>query len=238
MTDMDSSPETIEMTNTDQSDKGSTLNNAMSEDNTKTIAHQGSNTGTPVNTDSNNPESITNNTDVPEIKVIDAESQPNSRKVSFLTQDGSQGQFHHDGGHMAYLPVYVPYTPPGSRKSSTNSGGFVPDLARPPSRKTSMEAFYYPHPASRTSQHHGKISVFSLGNQLDLQHGKVSVISMGNSSDAGTLQADTLESLPCVDHYRDMVNVFDMRQRPTLYQLREDEKVTYLTIFKQLFMPV
>lgn len=153
------------------------------------------------------------------LKLLDVRSeggQPGSRKVSFHSDVGSQpnsrkvSQTVGDGGYiqpLQYLhPVYsgIPLAP-NYRRISAQPFGYYSEV--PPSRKTSAEVFYYPQ-----VQHMPKYS----------QHGKVSVFSIGNSSDTGTIGGDPTETIPDLQHYR--VSVFD-NQRPTLYQLREDEQV-------------
>ncbi|KAL4227262.1 hypothetical protein ACF0H5_012708 [Mactra antiquata] len=141
-------------------------------------------------------------------------SLPNSRKVSFHSDVGSQSnsrKVSHNiehGGHyppLQYLhPAYsgIPFAPANFRRISSQPFGYVYEA--PPSRKSSMEAFHYTPYMGRPSQ-----------------HGKVSVFSIGDVSDSGTIGGDATESLPQLEHYR--VSVFD-NQRPTLYQLRDDEK--------------
>ncbi|XP_060571588.1 solute carrier family 12 member 3-like [Ruditapes philippinarum] len=131
---------------------------------------------------------------------VGSHSQPNSRKVS---QNVDAGGFIQQGQYLHPLYTGIPLAPNYRRISSQpfsyHGGEF------PPSRKTSAEVFYYPQ-----AQYLPRPS----------QHGKVSVFSIGNSSDTGTIGADAEERIPQLDHYR--VSVFD-NQRPTLYQLREDE---------------
>lgn len=152
--------------------------------------------------------------DVKHLAKLDtrSEGQPGSRKVSFHSDKGSQCNSRKvspnaDGGvympHMQYLhPAYsgIPIAPNCGR-ISTQPCGYTP----PHSRKSSGEVFYIPQHIPRYS-HHGKVSVFSIGN----------------ASDTGTICGDTTESVPHLDHYR--VSVFD-NQRPTLYQLRDDDQV-------------
>jgi hypothetical protein len=140
---------------------------------------------------------------------------PGSRKVSFHSDVGSQPnsrKVSHSadvGGHVPHVqhlhPVYsgIPLAPNFRKLSSQPFGYFYES---PPSRKSSMEAFYLPHAMPRHSTQHGKISVISLGNQ----------------SDTGTIEGEEIEAVPQLNHYR--ISVFD-NQRPTLYQLREDEQV-------------
>ncbi|XP_053405813.1 solute carrier family 12 member 1-like isoform X2 [Mercenaria mercenaria] len=130
---------------------------------------------------------------------VGSHSQPNSRKVSQNTDAGGFVQ------PMQYLhPVYsgIPLAPNYRRISSQP---FAYYAEHPPSRKSSAEVFYYP-----PAQHLPRPS----------QHGKVSVFSIGNASDTGTIGGDFAESVPQLEHYR--ISVFD-NQRPTLYQLREDD---------------
>ena len=139
-------------------------------------------------------------------KISDTQSsdgQPKSRKVSFL--ENSQGLGH----PQFYLPdnaqhgfLYIP-SPAHSRKVSAESF-----YGQHPSRKTSLNAFYYP----------------GYGGLPGLPHHKISVFSM-QSVDSDRTFTDTHEVLPHEDHYRDLMNVFDLPRRPTLFELREEEKV-------------
>ena len=133
------------------------------------------------------------------------DSQPKSRKVSFLGDGQRNAQF--------YLPtdlqpgyLYVP-SPAHSRKVSMDSF-----YGQQPSRKSSLNAFYYPGPAGIPGLPHHKISVFSM-----------------QSVDSDRTFTDTHEVLPHEDHYRDLSNVFDLTRRPTLFELREAEKVKVLS---------
>ena len=133
--------------------------------------------------------------------ALSSDSQPKSRKVSFLGDGQRTPQF--------YLPndlqpgyLYVP-SPAHSRKVSMDSF-----YGQQPSRKTSLNAFYYPGPAATHGLPHHKISVFSM-----------------QSVDSDRTYTDTHEVLPHEDHYRDLSNVFDLTRRPTLFELREAEKV-------------
>lgn len=133
----------------------------------------------------------------------DVGSQPNSRKVSAHNEDGVRQEAH------MYMPPFlhpaysgIPFAPNFRKISAMYGGGG--------SRKTSMEAFYCPQPMMpRYSQAHGKVSVFSIGN----------------ASDTGTIEGDAAESIPQLGHYR--FSVFD-NQRPTLYELRQEEEVCCL----------
>lgn len=141
-------------------------------------------------------------------------SQPGSRKVSFHSDVGSQPSsrkvssqdgIRHDSAFMPPMqflhPAYagIPFAP-NFRKVSSMYGGS--------SRKTSMDAFYCPQPMMPRYSQHGKVSVFSIGN----------------ASDTGYIEGDTEESIPQLGHYR--ISVFD-NQRPTLFELRQEEQVGY-----------
>ncbi|XP_060571592.1 solute carrier family 12 member 3-like [Ruditapes philippinarum] len=139
-----------------------------------------------------------------------------SRRVSFYSDIGMQRQpysrqgsqnieaagFIQQGPYLHPLYAGIPLAPNYRRISLLP---FSCNGELPTSRKTSADAFYYPqaHYLPRPSQ-----------------HGRVSVFSIGNSSDTGTIGSDGEERIPHLDHYR--ASVFD-NQRPTLYQLREDE---------------
>ena len=133
-----------------------------------------------------------------------SDSQPKSRKVSFLGDGQANGQ------PQFYLPeniqpgyLVVPSAPNSRRVSSESFYG------QHPSRKSSLNPFYYPVPGHNV---HG------------VPHHKISVFSM-QSHDSERTFTDTHEVLPHEDHYRDLFNTFDLPRRPTLFELREEEKV-------------
>ena len=138
---------------------------------------------------------------------VGSHSQPSSRKVS---QNVDTGGFFQQGPFLHPIYTGIPLAPNYRRISAQPVSCFG---EFPPSRKTSAEVFYYPQA--------------QLMPPRPSQHGKVSVFSLGNASDTGMIAADAEESFPQLDHYR--VSVFD-NQRPTLYQLREDELVSNLII--------
>ncbi|XP_033750069.1 solute carrier family 12 member 3-like [Pecten maximus] len=138
-------------------------------------------------------------------------SQVKERKVSGkepsltgLSEDGSDRAGPDDTGRVRKVSIMVGpegapirhYIP--ARKISSSEHHFLTPYSRgtPPCRKSSMDAFFVQ------------------------QHQRMSVVSVMSSNQ------DTFEALPHVDHYRDLFSVFpndDVRQRPTLDELRDEE---------------
>jgi hypothetical protein len=89
----------------------------------------------------------------------------------------------------------------------------------PRSRKSSMEAFYYTPHMSRKN----KMSV-------------VSIMSHASTTSDRTLGGDTLETLPHADHYMEMHSTdgpaaSDIRHRPSIFELRQDSRVSVFACF-------
>ena len=137
-----------------------------------------------------------------------SDSQPKSRKVSFMGEGQASGQ------PQFYLPepgyLFVPSAAHG-RKISSDSF-----YSQQTSRKSSLNAFYYPSPGH---------NIYGLPNH------KISVFSM-QSYDSDRTFRDTHEALPHEDHYKDIFNTFDLTRRPTLYELRQEEKVRTITCIR------
>lgn len=157
---------------------------------------------------------------------VGSHSLPNSRKNSTHCNGFPQTG---DGvsiapGHKLY-PVYsgiavAPQTHGNVRKLSAYQRPFNVDAPR--SRRFSMEPFYLsPHKVA------GEISHACMHEMHGRMHPRASVFSLDNYSDGGFSGGDEGERLPSHHHYR--YSIFD-NQRPTLFQLREEAKVT-VTVF-------
>ncbi|OWF56733.1 solute carrier family 12 member 3-like [Mizuhopecten yessoensis] len=161
-------------------------------------------------------------TAVPEIRIehekseTNLESDPNKFQVSHvkerkisgkepsLTGISEDGSVPEETGRIRKVSIMVGpegepirhYIP--ARKISSSEHHFLTPYGRAaaPGRKSSMDAFFVQ------------------------QHQRMSVVSVMSSNQ------DTFEALPHVDHYRDLFSVFpndDVRQRPTLDELRDEE---------------
>lgn len=132
-----------------------------------------------------------------------------SRKVSFHSDVGSHPNSrrvsaHAEDGVRHDGSVYM--QPMQYLHPAYGGIPFAPNFRKISSRKTSMEAFYCPQQMMPRYSQHGKVSVFSIGN----------------ASDTGYIEGEETESIPQLGHYR--ISVFD-NQRPTLYQLRQEDEV-------------
>ncbi|KAL3866007.1 hypothetical protein ACJMK2_043348 [Sinanodonta woodiana] len=120
------------------------------------------------------------------------------KKVSFIDQ------FHPDQP-ISVQPRFIIPGSAASRKISTGSFGYY---LNPGSHSISSSETMYLAPPYKSH----KISVFSLTSEASIP-------------ESDRTFSDTIEALPHADHYRDLAGIIieDIRQRPTLYQLREKE---------------
>lgn len=131
--------------------------------------------------------------------------QDRSRKVSIFSNQLTQQQ-HRKLSCDPFLLVnqrkYSDILAPGRKFSGVN----IPPPLVLPSRKVSIEPLNLPGVAK-------KYSVISIGSDFDSQ--------------------ETFETLPHADHYRrDLYEVVgELRQRPTLDELRDDERVSNIVRF-------
>ncbi|KAK3600458.1 hypothetical protein CHS0354_013014, partial [Potamilus streckersoni] len=132
-----------------------------------------------------------------EVEESDRPIEHRIKKVSFMDD------FHPDQP-IHVQPRFIIQSSAAPRKISTGPYGYY---FNPGGGTSSLDAVYLAPP----SRGH-KISVFSLTSE-------------GSIPESERTFSDMIEALPHVDHYRDLAGIIveDIRQRPTLYQLREKE---------------
>ncbi|KAK3600460.1 hypothetical protein CHS0354_013016 [Potamilus streckersoni] len=136
-------------------------------------------------------------TEESELEQSNRPTEHQVKKVSF------KDEFHPDQ-RLPMQPCFIVQDSSTARKISTGSYGYY---FNPGGGTSSLDAVYLVPP----SRGH-KVSVFSLTSE-------------GSIPESERTFNDTIEALPHVDHYRDLAGIIveDIRQRPTLYQLREKE---------------
>ncbi|KAL3866005.1 hypothetical protein ACJMK2_043346 [Sinanodonta woodiana] len=132
-----------------------------------------------------------------------SEALQDNRLIEYISKKVPFNESHPDQPILVQ-PYFIIQDCSAPRKISNGSYGYH---FNPGSRKSSIDAVYLA-PSARGH----KISVFSLTSE-------------GSIPESDMTFNDALEALPHPDHYRDLVGNFveDIRQRPTLYQLREKE---------------